>query len=453
MSAEGKTPHEENAYWRRWLQQYFAASSDFVVQELFSHGTAAQLLYLKSICDEKQIQQRIIAPFVKVEAVDRFLEYIQSQAPLQLPENEHDLLQSIIRGEAILFLDEHLFMLPMKINVIREPDDTAIESAVLGGRKALSEEIGVSVNMIRSRYNDPALIVEETKVGSRTQTPLAIVYDGRYVDREILAQVKEQIAAIPLPVVTAASQLQRELTPSKRRLFPVLMVTERPDRAIYNLAQGKIVLLLDGTPFAVVLPAVFFDFFAAMDDLYFNYWVTKALLVFRYIGLFITLMLAPVYVAFTSYNPEFFRVQLALSIAGSRAPVPYPSYIEVLFMLLMMELLTEASLRLPKTIGSTATTVGGLILGQAATQAGLVSNIMIIIVAAVAISNFVIPNTEMSSSMRLVKYVFLLVTTMFGLLGLVLALIVFIAYLTSLDSYGKPYLKLALFWNGPQRME
>jgi hypothetical protein len=220
------------------------------------------------------------------------------------------------------------------------------------------------------------------------------------------------------------------------------MITERTDRIALNLAQGKMVILIEGSPFGLILPAVFFDFMSSMEDLYQPYWVSRFLITLRYLGLFISLLLPGLYVAITSYNPEVFQVQLALGIAGSRSSVPYPSYLEVLFMLIMMELLTEASIRLPKSIGSTATTVGGLILGQAATEAGLVSNIMIIIVSAVAISNFVIPINEMSFSMRVMKYIILLLAAMTGMIGLVIGLMGLLLFLVRLDSFGKPYLKM-----------
>ncbi|WP_311198761.1 spore germination protein [Paenibacillus hexagrammi] len=181
---------------------------------------------------------------------------------------------------------------------------------------------------------------------------------------------------------------------------------------------------------------------ASMEDFYQNYWISRFVVILRMLGLFVSTTLASWYVGLVSYNPEVLRVQLSLSIAGSRASVPYPSYVEVFFMLIMTEMLIEASIRLPKSIGSTATTVGGLILGQAATQAGLVSNIMIILIAAVAISNFVIPINMMSFGMRVAKYVLLLFTTMFGLMGLIAAFIGLVAYLASMESYGQPYLKL-----------
>lgn len=240
----------------------------------------------------------------------------------------------------------------------------------------------------------------------------------------------------------SGEQLLDIIKKSNRALVPLMLVTERPDRIAVNLAAGKIILLVSGSPFAVILPTVMKDFMSSMADIYQTYWVGRFLQLLRYIGFTTSLVLPGLYVAVTSYNPELFRVQLALSIAGSRQGVPYPSFIEVLIMLFMMEMLTEASIRLPKAIGPTATTVGGLILGQAATEAGLVSNIMIIIVSSVAISNFVVPINAFSFTLRIMKYFVLAMGTIFGLVGVVIGFFMLVAYMVKLDSFGEPYLTL-----------
>jgi hypothetical protein len=211
---------------------------------------------------------------------------------------------------------------------------------------------------------------------------------------------------------------------------------------VFNLAEGKIAVMLDTTGFAILLPVIFNDFFVAMDDKIQLPFIGRFLKLLRVIGVVMTLWLPALYVAFASYNPEFVRVQIALLIAGSRATVPYPSFVEVLIMLIMMEFLTEASLRLPRAIGPTATTVGGLILGQAATEAGLVGNIMIILVSVVAISNFMIPLNMMSFSIRVLKYFFVIAAAMIGLVGVVVCLVGFTMYLCSQRSFGQPYFKM-----------
>ncbi|NYE06652.1 hypothetical protein F4694_003432 [Bacillus niacini] len=283
-------------------------------------------------------------------------------------------------------------------------------------------------------------MIESTNIGSISKTVVNIIYDSKKVDKDVLKQVKDFLSAVEIEMFQSGEQLLDFTKKSQHVLFPTIMVTERPDRTVINIAAGKIILLVQGSPFAVLMPTVLKDQMASMADIYQTYWIGKFLLLLRYIGLFTTITLPALYVALVSYNPEVFRVQLALSVAGSRHAVPYPSFVEVILMLIMMELLMEASIRLPKAIGPTATTVGGLILGQAATEAGLVSTIMIIIVSLGAISNFVIPISTFSFAIRVSKYFILLLSIFYGLVGVILGLFLLLAYMVSLDSFGKPYL-------------
>ncbi|CAM4005712.1 spore germination protein [Cohnella lubricantis] len=424
------------------LDSPITRSSDFVRKELHHNGAAIVLLYLRSICDDAKIQQDIVLPFYRADHIGSFQDYLRS-LDSQKSSKGSSLSERIIKGEALVLSGDEVFSFAIKKTVQETVGPADVEISVVGPKQAFSEEMDININILRSRYTEPSLTFERGKLESYPKTEYSIVYDRKVVDHAVLDKIKKDLEQLRRKlVVQAAGQLARRISNVKHTLFPTVMITERPDRVVLNLSQGKVAVFVHGTPFAIVAPAVFYDFMSAMDDLYTHYWTGHFLLVLRYIGLFLNLTLASFYVGLTSYNPEFLRVQLALSIAGSRAPVPYPSYIEVVFMLLMMELLTEASIRLPRTIGSTATTVGGLILGTAATEAGLVSNIMIIIVACVAISNFVLPINEMMFAMRVMKYVFLLITTLFGVMGLVIAFIGLLVHFTRKESYGRPYLRL-----------
>ncbi|WP_107920663.1 spore germination protein, partial [Heyndrickxia sporothermodurans] len=320
--------------------------------------------------------------------------------------------------------------------------DTTIETTTQGPQSGFSESLPTNLGLIRQRYPSTTLTVESMTIGTTSQTKVMILHDTQYVDPVVLERIKNFLSSVEVQMFQSGEQLLDIIKKSNRSLFPVMLVSERPDRVAVNLAGGKVILLTSGSPFAVILPTVMKDFMASMEDIYQTYWVGRFLQVLRYIGFFLSITLPGLYVALTSYNPEVFRAQLAISIAGSRTGVPYPSFIEVLLMLFMMELLTEASIRLPKAIGPTATTVGGLILGQAATEADLVSNIMIILVSAVAISNFVVPINSFSFAIRVLKYFVLVLATLFGLLGVVIGFFMIIAYFVKLDSFGEPFFTL-----------
>ncbi|MBT2688216.1 spore germination protein [Bacillus sp. ISL-47] len=419
---------------------------DAVFQDLEIEGQKVLLVYLSSICDTEKIQSDLVKPFFEISQTDQFAQYLQSLNGVKEYAEFDQALKEVMRGSVLILFVHAAYTVNFKNYISQGVQDASVETTIQGPQTALSEDLGTNLNIIRHRYHQPSLTVEKNEIGSVSGLEMHLLYDAKKVDPEVLGNLREKIEEIKYSneIIQSAGEFHRLLTPNKRSLFPVFMITERTDRIALNLSQGKIVLLMEGSPFALILPAVFYDFMSSMEDFYQPYWVGKFLHGLRYFGLLISLILPGLYVALASYNPEVFQIQLALGIAGSRSSVPYPTYLEVLFMLLMMELLTEASIRLPKTIGSTATTVGGLILGQAATEAGLVSNIMIILVSAVAISNFVIPINEMSFSMRIVKYLILFISTLTGMIGLIVGLMGLVVYLVSLDSFGHPYLRVFL---------
>ncbi|TVX98976.1 spore germination protein [Paenibacillus cremeus] len=399
-----------------------------------------KLYYINTICDQAKIEKLLITPLYSIHEQ---VEYIQSLCVSNEVTSTNELYSYLIRGKALIVCsvaDYYFFDANQVLN--DKPGDTTMETTILGSQIALSEEIKTNVNLIRHRYPSEGFRLEEFELGKVSRTKAMILYDLHLVNPMVLAELKRKLSKIKVGMVQATGQLEKLINNKKRSLFPTMMITERPDRVALNLSHGKIIVILDGTPFALILPAVFYDYMSAMDDLYLQYWVSKGLILLRYIALFIAITLPAIYISVISFNPEFFRVQLTLSIAGSRAAVPYPSYLEVIFMLFMIEALTEASIRLPKFIGGTATTVGGLILGQAAQQAGLVSSIMIIITAAVTISNFVVPINAMSFSIRALRYPLIVLSSLFGLVGVIVGLFCLICYLANLQSFGQPYLKL-----------
>jgi hypothetical protein len=439
MSAtESPTPGNK----QQQLFQRLKNTPDFICKTIHLKDKKYIIVYVKNLSDEAMIHSLLVKPFYENGIQPNYLEYVASLPIRFMPKNDDEVPILISEGYAVMFIGNDVFVFDVIKRYTNQIREATVETVIQGPVNAFSEDMSTNINLLRHRYTQPSLQVDKTTVGTRSRTQVSIAYDKELADMNVVKQMKDQIAAVNIPIVQAAGQLSQLLGGNIRTLFPRLMVTERPDRSALNIAQGKVVVLLEGTPFAIAAPATFYDFFASMEDIYQLFAVSRFLIILRYASLLVSTTLPAFYVAISAYNPELLRVQLILSIAGSRTGVPYPAFLEVLFMLLAMELLVEASIRLPKMIGSTATTVGGLILGQAATEAGLVSNIMIIIVATVAISNFVIPINAMSFAIRVSKYILLLFSTLFGLVGILLGLVGLVGYLVSMDSFGQPYLKL-----------
>ncbi|MCQ6282479.1 spore germination protein [Bacillus sp. EB600] len=425
-----------------WLSIQLKPTFDLIEKRLEHRKKGAKLLFIKTLVDGDKVQQMIIKPFFEMDTEDDMRAYLSSLPDQQETTSKEQILGELTKGSVVVGIHGLIFMFDMKTVNTNTVPPTLLETTIQGPQMSLSEDIQTNVNLIRHRYHQPSLSVEMFEVGEKSNQSLAVIYDRDLVNQAVLQIIKTKISNLKEPIVQSTAELQRMMNEEKYSLFPSMIITERTDRIVYNLSGGKVVLLLDGNPTTIIAPTVFFDFMSAMDDNYNSYWVTKFSRIIRYMGLFTSLILPGFYVASTSFNPEILQSQLALSVAGSRLGVPYPSYMEVLFMLIFMELLIEASIRLPRVISGAATTVGGLILGTAATEATLASNIMIIVVAAVAICNFAIPISGLNYAVRVLKYIVIFFASIAGVAGLLLSFIGIVMYLTHLRSFGEPYLKL-----------
>lgn len=424
------------------IKNQLSSSSDYKSESIQLHGIEMELHYVDSICDEKKIKDNLIYPMLKSKSIEEFMTYLTSLPDVSRLSEDQDVLPKLMSGNVCIFIGSDLYIFSADSVVNNELGDTNTETSIYGSQRSFSDDLKTNVNLLRHRFPSDHLVYENSKVGQQPQTEIALIYDNQLVDKEVLNDIRSRLASVEPSVILSAMHLQKLLTGRKFSLFPVMMVTERPDRVALNLTQGKIVILVQGTGFALIAPAVFYDFISSMDDVFHLFWISAPMVVARYIGIFITVLLPALYISMVSIDPEFLSVQLALTIAGSREGVPYSSFIEVLIMMFLTETLIEASIRLPKSISAAATTVGGLILGQAAQQANLVSSIMIIVTSAIAISNFVVPINAMSFAIRIMKYPFVILASCFGIIGVVVGLFCMIIYLNDLKSFGKPYLKV-----------
>ncbi|WP_233201358.1 spore germination protein [Sporosarcina sp. P13] len=444
----GEVENEAPAYLNRLAKQ-LAPSADVVKKTLKSKERIVHLLYLKSVVDMMQLQEIIVKPFYELPKEQNFADYIGSLPyETNMPSGDEDVLIEITKGNVFVMLDKQINLLELKMIASNTVQEAKMEPTIHGPQLGLSDSLETNINVIRQRYHQPSLIIETLQLEEASNRSYALVYDKDIVRPKLLKVLKKRIQSIDAKLIQGSSDLQHHMNDVKYSLFPTTLLTERPDRVLHNMAAGKVIIIVDGSPHALIAPTVFFDFMASMEDNYYSFWVVKLIQFLRYGGLFTCIMLPALYVGITSYTPDVFRTELALTVAASRIGVPYPSFIEVFFMLIFIELLTEASMRLPTTISATATTVGGLILGTAAVEAALTSNILVIVVSLVAISTFVIPISEMNYAIRVCRFLLLIYTTVFGLAGLVLGMLGLIIYLVNKDSFGEPYLRL--FWKNRQ---
>ncbi|MFF5996692.1 spore germination protein [Lysinibacillus sp. KU-BSD001] len=428
-----------------WIVEQFKGTNELTKKTLEYENKLAVLFYVKSLIDQELLQKVIIKPFFEMQSENQFTSYLTALPYFQEVESKAQALFELTSGSSLVVIQNDLYLIDLKLSSNDAISNTNIETTIHGSQLALSDNLMTNINVIRSYYHQSSLNIEYFTKGEVNQQKTAIIYDKDKVNSAVLEEIREKLQQVDKQIITATTQLNNFLNKKRFSLFPQMIMTERPDRIIYNLAGGKVILLVDGNSQSLAVPAIFFDFMTTMEDNYHTLWISLFVRLLRYFGLLISLLLPGLYVGIISFAPEVLKTELTLTVAGSRMGVPFSSFAEVLFMLFFMELLLEASIRLPKAVSATATTVGGLILGTAVTEAALASNIMVILVAAVAIATFVIPVNEMAFTVRILRLILLLITSVFGLAGLVLGFLTLIMYLINLNSFGEPYLRIYNF--------
>ncbi len=353
-----------------------------------------------------------------------------------------EAMTSLLSGDTLLMMDgfDRIIVIGSKGWVNRGVQEPGTESVIRGPRDGFSETLRINTCLVRRRIKDPDLKMKHIIMGRYTKTHVVLAYMDNLVNRRVLEQVRKRLDAINVDAVLESGYVEQFIEDRWYSPLPQVQNTERPDAVAAALLEGRVALITDNTPFVLLVPATLNILFQSPEDYYTRWLIATAVRWVRYLGASISLLLPGIYIAIISYHPGLIPTQLALYIAGTRSGVPFPAFLEALIMESTLELLREAGVRLPGPIGQTIGIVGGLVIGQAAVEAGLVSPITVIIVAVTAIASFAIPHYNLAIGFRLVRFLFILGAAIFGLYGITLTLLIFTVHLCSLKSFGIPYL-------------
>lgn len=289
------------------------------------------------------------------------------------------------------------------------------------------------------RIHDPHLTFESMTIGRRGRKEVVICYLRGLANQELIDEVRRRLGSIDIDDPIESGYIENYIQDNKHSPFPQVQNTERPDRVEGALLEGRIAILIEGTPFALIVPVTFPMLMQSPED-YYERWIPASLIrALRYLALFFALFLPSLYIALVSYHQGLLPTKLAISIAGTREGVPFPTLIEALIMEVTIEILREAGVRLPKPIGQAVGIVGGLVIGQSAVEAGIVSPIMVVVVALTAISNFAFPQYTAALSIRLLRFVMMLGASVFGLYGIILVFVLITSHIVKLHSFGVNY--------------
>lgn len=318
--------------------------------------------------------------------------------------------------------------------------ESSMEKVLRGSKEGFSDSVKMNVALVRKRLRTPSMKVEEVFIGEFSDTVLSFVYVEEKVSEDLLELVKERIQKIQVEGIMDSGVVEHLAEETWYSPFPRFQTTQRPDRAAQELLHGRILLLVDNSPVGLLLPTTFHNFLEASEDSYNRKEITVFIKVIRYAALFFALTLSGTYLAVTTFHTQLLPTHLLLSFAAARQGVPFSSLMEILIMELAFELIREAGIRMPGPLGGTIGIVGGLIIGDAAVGANLVSPMVVIIVALTALGSFAIPNEEFASAFRVLKYIFILLGSFFGLFGILAGLFVLTEHLAGLSSFHIPYL-------------
>lgn len=353
-----------------------------------------------------------------------------------------EAMDAMLAGNAVFFLDG--YGKALKISSQGYPglgvSKAESEKVLRGSREAFSESVKLNTALIRKRIRSTGLKVEENSVGLRSNTVTALVYMEDLVRPELLERIRQELQNICIDAVPDSGILEQLTERFSWTPFPRFQTTERPDQASMAILEGRIALLSDNSPVALLLPTTLNTLMKTGDDYYGGFEIASLLRCIRYLALFLAFSMPGLYLAVTGFHPQLLPTALALSLAEARAGVPFPGLVEILFLEISFELLREAGIRMPGAIGNTIGIVGGLIIGQAAVSANLLSPVVVIVTALTALGSFSIPNEELSEAIRLLKYGMIVLCGILGIYGFVFGWFLLLIHLCRLESFDIPYL-------------
>lgn len=364
---------------------------------------------------------------------------ISDAAPFATIEEAGD---GMLSGDAILFVDgyDKALKIADKGYPARTLMETQSEKAIRGSNEGFSESVKINTALIRKRIRSPKVKVKEKKFGVRSKTNVDLIYIEDLVDITLIQKIEKRLEAYEVDGIFDSGVIEQLSEKSWLSPFPQFQTTLRPDRAAMSLLEGRVVLLVDNSPEALILPSDYNSFIQTSDD-YYNRWeIASFTRLLRYAASVLAMILPGLYLAVTNFHTQVLPTALLLSFAQARSGVPFPGIVEILLMEVSFELLREAGIRLPGALGNTIGIVGGLIIGQAAVEANIVSGMVVIVVAFTALCSFAIPNKEFATAFRLLKFVFIVLCAGLGLYGLMIGLLFLLVHLSRLESFDIPYL-------------
>lgn len=419
----------------------------------WAEQTEAAIVYIEGMVDVNVLNNNVIRPLMAglrppggslagVSFQELLTGSMLTVSNVQAIRVIDEVVAGILYGEVILFVNGQAQAWGMDIRKWKARDITEPGSEVLirGPREGFTETLRTNITLIRRKLKSPNLIFEFLSIGRVTATDVSIVYIKNITSPDLVAEVKSRLQRIDIDGVLESGYLEELIEDNPYSPFPLVIHTERPDRVAAALLDGRVAILTDGTPFVLIVPAQLTAFMTSPEDYYERYFIGTAIIWVRYISFFMSLLLPSLYVAITTFHHEMLPFRLLISITSYRQGVPFSALVEALLLEFIFEVLREGGTRMPRPIGQAVTIAGTLVIGQATVMAGLVSPLMVIVVATTGLASFANPSYNLGISTRLLRFPLMLLAGTLGLLGVVFGVLMLVIHLAGLRSFGLPYL-------------
>ncbi|MDU0206402.1 spore germination protein [Paenibacillus sp. MAH-36] len=434
------------------LREVFVNCSDIVFRRIPSQEPSETLLiYTEGLIDTVELEQVIIKPFIhefelrQERGLSNLRKVIRDgllpAAQISTSSDMSEIVDSILSGKAAVIThgEPHALLADFTKFPSRSVDEPALEASIRGPREGFTEVLRTNTSLIRRKLATPKLKLESMRIGTVSPTDTVLAYLEGAATPELIHEVRNRLQRIQLKTLLDSSYIEEYIEDQRFSPFPLIQNTERPDTVASSLMEGKVAILVNGSPNVLLAPMTFWNGFQAAEDHYEKFLYVTAVRIIRFILFVMSLLLPSFYVALTTYHPQMIPVALMMSISSAREGIPFPTVVETLLMEIMFEGLREAGLRLPRAIGSAVSIVGALVIGEAAVQAGFISAPIVIIVASTGIASFSIPRYSMSLPFRLLRFPLLVLSGTFGFFGIGAGIIAILIHLCTLESFGIPY--------------
>lgn len=393
------------------VKQIFKEDKDFMERRLLINGkTPAVLLFLTTLVDGDKVAREIIKPLQQASIsndtsipIELYLtNNILPDTNTTIIKDQATLVDGILRGKTVLLVNGMEVALGM---ATYKPEKRSIEQpeaerAVRGPRDGFIEQIHSNIALLRNRLPVSEFRIKALEIGEKTKTAVSVCYLENIANEDLVAEVTKRIEDIKLDRILDSGYVEELIQDNPRSPFPQIQVTERPDKAVGNILEGRVIVLVDGSPIALIAPATFNMFYHASEDYNQNPIISSAIRIIRYLALVFSLTISSLYLTVLSFHPEMIPTQFLVAASSGRAGVPFPVVIEVILMEIAMEILREATIRMPQQVGGALSIVGVLVIGEAAVSAGFVSPITVVIIALATIGSFVTPSYNATVTFR-----------------------------------------------------